>query len=343
MATRKRRASASVANLSGKDNDNAGSNPKRRQQEAPPRELSRGQSAGSDPSPPFLMILAPAKTLDMKPMEKNEPIEWTRPSCDVEKTQTLIQIMKEHAKSTAKLSKLLNISASLAQTAKTYWDEMSVITANDNNDEESIAPGKPCGFAFAGIVYQGLQIDTLSLESLEYLQKSLRIMDPLYGWLRPMDVIQPYRLEMLTKNVFQSTSIRSADFDKTTKLKDYWMPAISETIQKEAELLSTPTVTILNLASEEYSCAIDTKNDANHIRMVKVIFRHGGRVLAVHAKRARGLMAWYCAEHRVSSLKQLQQFDLEGYQYQRDNKKGKEEDESEITTLVFDRSVHWNK
>jgi cytoplasmic iron level regulating protein YaaA (DUF328/UPF0246 family) len=273
----------------------------------------------------FLMILSPAKTLNLAPMERDLPIPWTSPTCSDENTKEVMAIMKTHAKNSTKLSKLLGISASLTETAKTYWDEMTEEDNPQDNKSTSNPNRKPCGFAFSGAAYQGLQMDTLSKPALEYLQNSLRIVDPLYGWLRPMDVIQPYRLEMATKTLFSDT-----DAPKL-KLADYWKPAIQTSIENEAvtKITTTTTPTILNLASDEYSAAVDAP-------MIKLVFRQDGRVLAVHAKRARGLMCRYLAEQNVSSLEQIQDFSEEGYSYQPN-------DSDDETTLVFDRPKNWKK
>ncbi len=252
----------------------------------------------------FVMILSPAKTLDTSPMVRNEPIPWTLPSCDVSKTKELTEIMKQH--SVSSLKKLLSISDNLATTAKQYWDEMT--------DESS---GKPCIFAFQGAAYQGLSIDTIpdTLSTLNYLQGTLRIIDPLYGWLRPMDEIQPYRLEMATRNILPHQ-----------KLADYWKPSIQESIHNE----KGDSIWILNLASEEYSAAVDYPE-----KMIKVVFRHEGRIISIHAKRARGLMVRYCAIHQISDTSQLIHFAEEGYRYQ--------PNKSDETTFIFDRSKNWNQ
>lgn len=256
----------------------------------------------------FLMILSPAKTLDLSPMDIDKPIPWTKPECSLEKTKEVIQTMKGHAKSTGGLSKLLGISTTLAGTAKTYWDEME-----EESDDATTVP-KPCGFAFSGAAYKGLEINTMSKKSLVYLQNSLRIIDPLYGWLRPMDTIQPYRLEMATKNVFD---------DKSIKLNEYWKPAILESYANNDE-----GKIILNLASDEYAAAVD-------VPMVKIVFKHGSRVIAVHAKRARGLMVRYLAENNVSSLQEIHNFAEEGYMFQPQY--------SDDKTIVFDRPKEWKK
>lgn len=294
-------------------------------------------------TPKLIFILSPAKTLDTTDKHSTtttktttlgqQPIlPWTRPTtCDVSKTNQLIRVLKPHSASS--LSKLLGISANLSAVAHEYWSSMELYPEDEEvNEDESSSSSffrpnkenkknhpKPCIFAFQGAAYQGLDVESLlpNKKTLEYLQDTLRIVDPLYGWLRPMDVIQPYRLEMATKNVFKP---------QNTKLADYWKPAIVESIRRERSS-DDEEVIIINVASDEYSAAVQ------HPQMIKVVFRHDGRVIAIHAKRARGLFVRYCAMHQVDSVEQLQSFDEEGYKYHPRF--------SSETTLVFDRLKNW--
>jgi len=286
----------------------------------------------------LLAILSPAKTLDLEPglwKEENTPIVWTQPSCDVEKRRQVIDAMKQHANKQPHqhLGKLLGLSAKLTQVARSYWLAMGTTTSE--------FPKKPCGFAFDGVAYKGLDISNLSKDSVEYLQEHLRTVDPLYGWLKPMDVIEAYRLEMATRGVFDN----GTKTKKTQGLAKFWKPAIRESIQQEEQELQPPNkIVIVNLASDEYSAAVDWPNQ----QMVKVIFRHAGRVLAVHAKRARGLMARYMAENNVTDLDGLTGFDLEGYSFQPDQSSlslqfSETDGKGTSKTLVFDRPADWNK
>jgi len=178
---------------------------------------------------------------------------------------------------------------------------------------------KPCIYAFSGTAYDGLEACTLDEESLSYLQNSLRIVDPLYGVLRPLDMIQPYRLEMATRNVFPN--------DKSLKLASWWQPSVTNRLSEELE--GRESMILLNLASDEYSAAVDPKHLPEGTRYVRIVFREEGRVIAVHAKRARGLMARYVSETGATSLEEIKLFNVEGYSFM--------EEESDETTLVFDR------
>jgi cytoplasmic iron level regulating protein YaaA (DUF328/UPF0246 family) len=181
-----------------------------------------------------------------------------------------------------------------------------------------LADIKPCIYAFSGAAYQGLQVSSISESAVLYLQDNLRIIDPLYGVLRPLDTIQPYRLEMATRNVFP---------DKTLKLSSWWQPSVTACLSRD--LRDRNDMIVLNLASDEYSAAVDVENLPESSQFVKVVFWEEGRVIAVHAKRARGLMVRYLAEHGVESVDDFKSFDVEGYTFV--------EEASDETMLVFDR------
>jgi cytoplasmic iron level regulating protein YaaA (DUF328/UPF0246 family) len=178
---------------------------------------------------------------------------------------------------------------------------------------------KPAIFAFSGVAYQGLHATECSDEAIEYMQDTLRIVDPLYGTLRPLDVIQPYRLEMATKKVF-------IDDDKI-KLANWWKDSVTKALSRELE--SSATKILLNLASDEYSAAVDPTSLPKDARYIKVNFLEEGRTIAVHAKRARGLMVRFLAENNVQDLQGVKKFAKEGYSFV-----GSKSDDS---TLVFDR------
>ena len=127
-----------------------------------------------------------------------------------------------------------------------------------------------------------------------------------------MDAIEAYRLEMASRGVFKN--------EKKLKLEDYWKPGIEACLSEE-EKVSSPSsssssnsLLVVNLASDEYSAAIDH----NQRTMVKIVFQHGGRTIAVHAKRARGLMVRYAVLHNITSVEGLKAFAFKGYSYNPD-------------------------
>ena len=129
------------------------------------------------------------------------------------------------ARKQAEITKLLSISSNLGQTAYDYWTDFVIDDKADASSKMKMAHAKPCVYAFTGVAYQGLQIRECSDKTVRYLQESLRIIDPLYGILRPLDVIQPYRLEMATRCVIPD--------DQKLKLQDYWKRPITESITQD--------------------------------------------------------------------------------------------------------------
>ena len=180
-------------------------------------------------------------------------------------------------------------------------------------------------FHCSGAAFQGIDISSCSSESVSYMQKNLRIIDPLYGALRPMDKIQPYRLEMASKGVLSKTEMGGS---KT--LAEWWKESVTSSIVEELDIRTEGQQTLLNLASDEYSAALKPSAFPNSYKYIKVVFQQDGRVIAVHAKRARGLMVRYVAENNISDLSTLKKFNVEGYEFVA--KKSTED------RLVFDRS-----
>lgn len=250
-----------------------------------------------------MMILSPAKTLDLQPFKSTSssfPLT-TRPSCDDEKTKLLATVMK--AQSEKALGKLLGISAKLGETAHQYYKDFQLDPSNRNDAEV-----KPAVFAFSGAAYKGLQALTCSDDTMNYMQTNLRIIDPLYGSLRPMDTIQPYRLEMATKK-----ALKPNQMGDSKNLAGWWEKKVTSSIGSDLEVRTTKI--LLNLASDEYSAAVDSTALPEGTQFVKVVFQQEGRVIAVHAKRARGLMVRFVAENDIDNIGGVQKFNIEGYKF----------------------------
>jgi cytoplasmic iron level regulating protein YaaA (DUF328/UPF0246 family) len=345
---------------------------------------SKSSSSSLLPSYKMLMILSPAKTLNLEQDANHLPIEWTEPLAGLQtQRKRVVAAVKKHAASASKLGSLLKTSTSLTATAQGYWKNMS---SDGASSASASASKKPSIMTFDGAAYSGLNVrDSIAtnLSRLQYLQDHLRIVDPLYGWLRPMDAIEAYRLEMASKGLF---AIEKNEHDTKLKLEDYWKPGIASCLKaEETEAAATPTmadanaeasssyssttIVVVNLASDEYSSAVDRA-------MVKIVFKHGQRTIAVHAKRARGLMVRYAALNAIETVDELKGFDMEGYSYQPDqstydgmggakdllynitttttnnnNKrdeekettKGKKKKKKEPLTLVFDRLATYKR
>ena len=167
-----------------------------------------------------------------------------------------------------------------------------------------------------------------SVDSVLYMQKNLRIIDPLYGALRPLDRMQAYRLEMATRNLFSEKQAKQ----NNPKLHEFWKDTVTQQLASELAERPADRQILLNLASDEYAAAVDStalQERTPAVQYVKVVFRTEGRVVAVHAKRARGLMVRYASETHAQTLDDVRAFAAEGYRLVAK--------ESDAMTLVFDR------
>lgn len=178
---------------------------------------------------------------------------------------------------------------------------------------------KPAIYSFSGAAYQGLQAEQCSDAAIQYMQVNLRIIDPLYGILRPLDMLQPYRLEMATRQVFP---------DKAIRLANWWKGSITANLSQELETRSEKV--LLNLASDEYSVAVDPLGLPVGTKLIKLVFWEDGKTIAIHAKKARGMMVRYIAENNLCDISDIQGFCEEGYSFVADK--------SDETTLIFNRT-----
>ena len=283
------------------------------------------------------MILSPAKTLDLSELVLVQPSSSSLPSCDIIKTRQLADILK--SKSKKELKDLLKVSDNISSTVKEYYDafaldhgdvlldEASKTKDNNANSSKINQKSKSAVFSFDGPAFKGISPSTCDSNSIEYMQAYLRIIDPLYGALRPLDLIQPYRLEMASKGILKDLGT------KEKSLANWWKASVTSSIL--ADMKASKCNLMVNLASDEYAAAVDQmKLEQEDCTFVKVAFQQDGKVIAVHAKKARGLMVKYISENKLESVEGIQQFDLEGY--------GFCEDRSDETTIVFDRSKNWN-
>ena len=264
-----------------------------------------------------MMILSPAKTLDLSPFEPPSDGAFpalSTPDCDTAKTKVVAEAMK--ARSKKELEKLLGISANLAEKSHQYWTDFDPSGADEDN-------AKPAIYSFSGAAYQGLDIATVdSVEALQYMQNNLRIVDPLYGALRPLDMMQPYRLEMATKNALDKKKM-----DGAKDLASWWSQAVTKSISQDLE--GRDEKILLNVASDEYSAAVDAADLPEGTKYIKAVFQQEGRVIAIHAKRARGLMVRYLSENNIQDEDGIRNFNSEGWKYV----KSKSTDDR----IVFDR------
>ena len=193
---------------------------------------------------------------------------------------------------------LMSISESLATL---NWERMQKWDSNFNsqNSREAI-------YSFKGDTYSGFDVDTLNNTDIKFADSNIRILSGLYGLLKPLDLIMPYRLEMGTK--FRNT--RGKD------LYEYWGSLLSEKIQKD--LLCHKSPVLINCASVEYSKSVKLKGD-----MIKVITPHfkdwkNGKlkIVSFYAKKARGMMARFIVKNQIENKKDILEFNFGGYKYQ---------------------------
>ena len=240
----------------------------------------------------MMIVLSPAKTLDFR--RPPTLAEHTQP-CFLDQSQGLIERLREL--SPAALASLLKISDQLAVLNVTRYAEWAPPFTLEN--------AKQAVLAFAGDVYDGLQASTLSPADLQFAQRHLRILSGLYGLLRPLDLMQAYRLEMGTR----LANPRGRD------LYAFWGERINEALA--AALREAGAAVLVNLASVEYFTALRAK--MLPVPVVQPVFEDwsGGRfrVVSFHAKRARGLMARFAIVNRLRQAEGLQDFGEAGYAY----------------------------
>jgi cytoplasmic iron level regulating protein YaaA (DUF328/UPF0246 family) len=240
----------------------------------------------------MLFLLSPAKTLDYASPVPDLP--HTLPAF-LEDSQRLIEVLRR--KSPQQLATLMEISDPLAAlNAARYQAWTPKFTAR--NARQAI-------LAFDGDVYDGLQARQLQPADLEWAQQHLRMLSGLYGVLRPLDWMQPYRLEMGT----------ALKVGATANLYQYWGSRIAEHLNGLLAADKTPVV--VNLASQEYFKAVDRK--ALKARVIDCVFEEwkpgGWKIVSFSAKKARGLMARYAIMKRVETPRKLENFNLEGYAF----------------------------
>ena len=258
----------------------------------------------------MLTLLSPAKTLDF-----DFPIDGlptTEPNF-----QEDIQVLFERCKQlgVASLEELMALSQSLAELNHQRFQDMSLPFTRENS--------KPCVLAFRGDVYRGLDAASLSKDNLQWAQSRLRILSGLYGLLRPLDLIQPYRLEMGTR----------LDTKRGRNLYEFWGSQITDALN--AEYAKRPASAVLNLASNEYFKCVQA--DRLRAPLITALFQEirGGkpRTISFFAKRARGLMARFIVLERIETPEGLKDFTEEGYTYRSEL--------SQENRLLFVRKQDW--
>ncbi len=241
----------------------------------------------------MLFLLSPAKTLDY---ETPVPAALRRKASEpdfTDRAAELIAVLRQ--KTPAQVAALMELSDKLAA--------LNVARYGAWQTQATPANSKPALLAFAGDVYEGLDARTLKTADLSWAQRHLVILSGLYGALRPLDRLQPYRLEMGTALATQAGK----------DLYAWWGDTVAEHLnQRQAD---EPAPVVVNLASVEYARV--ALRPSLRARVVECVFEEVSdgkpRIIGFFAKKARGLMARYVVQHRVRSVRQLEAFDAEGY------------------------------
>lgn len=243
----------------------------------------------------MLTLLSPAKTLDLSPVTRK--LTATEPYFESDVPVLMKRCKKLSVRS---LERLMNLSRPLAELNRQRFQDMSWPMDAERT--------KPCILAFAGDVYRGLDAAALTKRDLEWAQRRLRVLSGFYGLLRPLDRIEPYRLEMGTR----LSNTRGKD------LYSFWKNRIVDRLNEEHA--AGGFAAVLNLASIEYFRAVPAKRlEAPLIEATFKEIRDGQpRTISFFAKRARGLMARYVVKHRVGDPEALKDFSEEGYEYRDD-------------------------
>ncbi|MFD0964975.1 peroxide stress protein YaaA [Pseudofulvibacter geojedonensis] len=236
------------------------------------------------------IVVSPAKSLNY---ESELPTSQYSEACFLKEAERLNKLLKK--KSPKSLSKLMKISDKLGELNWQRNQDWNLPFTPDN--------ARPAVYAFNGDVYNGLDAYTIEEGKLEQLQDTLRILSGLYGLLKPLDLMQPYRLEMGTK----------FPVGKSPNLHSFWKKQVTQKLNeelKEGELF-------VNLASNEYFSAVDVK--ALKTDVITPVFKDWKndklKVISFFAKKARGLMVRYIVDTNASSVEDLKGFNYEGYSF----------------------------
>jgi cytoplasmic iron level regulating protein YaaA (DUF328/UPF0246 family) len=257
----------------------------------------------------MLFLLSPAKTLDYE--SPLPPVQTSAPQF-VAQSADLINTLKK--KSPKQIAALMDLSAPLAQLNADRFKAWSPAFTQDN--------ARPPVLAFNGDVYEGLDAKSLKPQDLQWAQDHVAILSGLYGVLKPLDLMQPYRLEM-------GTALKHG---KAHNLYQFWGSQLA--LHLNAQLAKEKDPVIVNLASQEYFKAVDRKMlQAKVIECVFQDHKNGQyKIISFFAKRARGLMARFAIQHQLKTPQALQKFNLEGYAFA--------PSVSSDDTLVFRRHIN---
>jgi len=235
----------------------------------------------------MLAVISPSKTQDFEPTQ----IDLFTQTRQIEQSQVLVDLLK--GKTQDDIASLMSISDKLS---KLNFDRFQTFST-----PFTLSNAKQALLAFKGDVYNGIDAQSLSLDDFEFAQGHLRMLSGLYGVIRPLDLIQPYRLEMGTK-------LKNS---QGKNLYEFWGDKISKVLNEDESEV------IINLASNEYFKGIDKKSI--NAKIVNIAFKElkndTYKIIGIYAKRARGLMVNYMIKNRLTDPELLKGFNVEGYQF----------------------------
>ena len=234
------------------------------------------------------VLLSPAKSLDFK---SQLPTEKISSLCFEKEAEYLNSILKR--KSPKDLSDLMGVSDKIADLNYERNHDWSLPFTKKNS--------RQAVYAFSGDVYRGLDAYSIDDDKIDFMQSTVRIISGLYGLIKPLDLIQPYRLEMGTK----------MSFDNNRNLYDFWRENITNQLNSELNEHEP----VLNLASNEYFKAIDSKVIKSDIYSANFKeFKDGKyKTIAIFSKKARGMMTRYIIDNKIRKINDLKSFDSDGY------------------------------
>jgi len=246
----------------------------------------------------MLTVISPAKTLDF---ESEPPVNSHSQPVFVQQSQQLINELTQLT--ATDIASLMKLSDKLSGLNAARFEQWHTPFDLDN--------AKQAVFAFKGDVYTGLDAETLDDKGLEFAQQHLRILSGLYGVLKPLDLMQAYRLEMGTKFANK----------KGKNLYQFWGEQLREHLAADPAMADE---TLINLASNEYFKAVDAKN--LNARIITPIFKDSKngqyKIISFYAKKARGLMTRYIIDNNIDEPEQLKAFDTDGYYFSVEMSKG---------------------
>jgi cytoplasmic iron level regulating protein YaaA (DUF328/UPF0246 family) len=239
----------------------------------------------------MLVVLSPSKTLNF---DFDPPSKFTEPEFADEAAEVVAALRKYSPKA---LQKLMRISPQLAQLNAQRYSEWSLPFTTENSRQAVLA--------FKGEVYNGLEAETMTQKQLDFAQGHLRILSGLYGILRPLDLMQAYRLEMGI----------DVKIKRKKNLYEFWKKNVTAHISQLLQNYQKPL--LINLASDEYFKAIDTT--ALKVEIIQPQFKDMSngtyKFITMYGKKARGMMARFIIDNKITEADQLKLFDTDGYYY----------------------------